>query len=358
MLNGNLKSFVFFFIFEKYYNKINILLRFKDKVELVSGNTEVSRAIKEYGELYATIHISKIKRNEGGVFTVTAENEVGKAEANFTVRVLDVPMPPENLQANEICSFSCKLTWSPPKDDGNVPITGYYIEKYDTKHATYVRLDKTSLCELYVDKLTKGQSYQFRVLAENRIGVSEPCSMKEPIIAKSKNDAPGAPSTPEISDINRTSCHLEWEAPRKDGGLQVKGYFVERKSGSKWIRLNKDPVKERHMDVRDLVEGNEYEFRVCALNDEGESPFSRASEPFTAKNRFSRPDPPIDIEVSEISKSGCLLTWRPPIRDGGLPIVRYHVEIRTKGEYKFFRFTDDFISECEYEIRDLLQVNI
>ena len=29
--------------------------------------------------------------------------------------------------------------------------------------------------------------------------------------------------------------------------------------------------------------------------------------------------------------------------------------MRTKGEYKFFRFTDDFISECEYEVRDLIE---
>jgi hypothetical protein len=29
--------------------------------------------------------------------------------------------------------------------------------------------------------------------------------------------------------------------------------------------------------------------------------------------------------------------------------------MRTKGEYKFFRFTDDFISECEYEVKDLIE---
>lgn len=318
-------------------------------------NTEVSRGIMEYGELFATFQISKIKRTEGGQFTITAENEVGKADATFNIRVIDVPMPPENLQADGITSYSCKLTWSPPADDGNAPITGYYVEKYDQRHANYVRLDKTLLCEYYVDKLTKGQSYQFRVMAENRIGVSEPCSMKEPIVAKSKFDTPGAPSTPEISDITQTGCRVSWEAPRKDGGLPIKGYFVERRSGTKWIRLNKDPIDDRHLNVKDLTEGMDYEFRVCAVNDEGESPFSRASDLFTARNPYGRPDPPIDVDVSEITKSSCLLTWKPPLRDGGQPIVRYHVEMRTKGDYKFYRFTDDFISECEYEIRDLVE---
>ncbi len=38
-----------------------------------------------------------------------------------------------------------------------------------------------------------------------------------------------------------------------------------------------------------------------------------------------------------------------------MPIVRYHVEIRTKNEVKFSRFTDDFISECEYEVKGLIE---
>jgi titin len=328
----------------------------KDKLEIVPGSGEVSRAFIDNGELYCSISIKKIKRNEGGVFGVVAENEVGKADASFTVRVIDVPMPPENLKCDDITSSSCKLSWSPPKDDGNSPITAYYIEKYDPKYATWIRLDKTSLCEHFVDKLNKGQSYQFRIIAENRIGLSDPCEMKEPIVARGKNDVPGAPGTPEVSQITHKSCHLTWEPPRKDGGLPIKGYFIERKSGSKWIRLNpKEPVNKCSFDVQDLEEGMEYEFRVCAVNDEGEGAFSRGSESITAKNPYSRPDPPIDAQVSEVTRSSCLLTWRPPFRDGGLPIVRYHVEMRTKGDYKFYRFTDDFISECEYEIRDLVE---
>ena len=38
-----------------------------------------------------------------------------------------------------------------------------------------------------------------------------------------------------------------------------------------------------------------------------------------------------------------------------MPIIRYHVEIRTKNEVKFNRFTDDFISECEYEVKGLVE---
>ena len=216
-------------------------------------------------------------------------------------------------------------------------------------------MDKTSLNEHVIDKLQKGQSYQFRVLAENRVGLSEPCEMKEPVVAKGKFDVPGAPGIPDVKEVTKSGCQISWEAPKKDGGTPIRGYFVEKRSGAKWVRVNTQPITERYIQLRDLTQGMDYEFRVCAVNDEGEGAFSKASDPITAKNQYEKPDPPIDVEATNITKSSCLLTWRPPIRNGGQPIVRYHVEMRTKGEYKFFRFTDDFISECEYEVRDLIE---
>ena len=158
---------------------------FKDRVNVTLGG-EISRAITEHGEQYANFNLNKIKRTEGGEYSIRAINEVGQAEAKFNVRVLDVPMPPDNLKAEDISSYSCKLKWTPPKDDGNCPVSGYFVEKLDPKRNAWVRVDKTSLCEIYVDKLQKGQSYQFRVIAENKIGLSEPFEMPEPIIAKSK----------------------------------------------------------------------------------------------------------------------------------------------------------------------------
>ncbi len=328
---------------------------FKGRSEIINGKPEISRANVEYGEQVARLDMPKILRNEGGEYSITAENEVGTAEASFKVRILDVPMPPENLKAADVTSTTCKLTWSPPEDDGNSPIIGYYIEKLDPKRGTFIRLDKTSLNEHLIEKLQKGQTYQFRVIAENRIGLSDPCELKEPVLAKGKFDVPGAPESPVASEITNTSCRISWQEPRSDGGAPIKGYFVERKCATKWLRVNKNPEERKYLDLRDLIQGMDYEFRVCAVNEEGEGPFSKPSDSITAKNKYDKPDAPIDVNVNNITKSSCLVTWRPPLRTGGQPIIRYHIEMRTKGEYKFFRFTDDFISECEYEVKDLIE---
>ena len=314
-----------------------------------------TRAFFEYGEQLATLQMTKVKRDEGGEYKIIAENEVGKSEATFTVRVLDVPMPAKNLTAFEINSFNCKLKWSAPADDGNSPILNYHVEKLDPKRNVYTRLDSTSLTEYYVDKLERGQTYMFRVIAENKIGCSEPCFVGEPVVARGKFEIPGAPGVPQITDVSKTSCKVSWDAPRKDGGCPIKGYFVERKSGLKWIRVSKELIRERFIRLDDLSEGSEYEFRVCAVNEEGTGGFSQNSETVVAKSPFTRPDPPIQVNVNNISKDSCLLSWQPPIRNGGQPIIRYHVEMRQKGDYKFNRFTDDFISECEYQVNGLVE---
>lgn len=327
---------------------------YKENIEILPKSSH-SRAIASYGEYIARVDLEQIKRDEGGLYKIKVENEVGKAEAQFLVKVLDIPMPPENLTVHDITSSSCKLTWNPPKDDGNVPIVGYYIEKYDSKRGAFIRLDKTSLTEIFVEKLQKGQSYNFRVIAENKIGLSEPCQLKEPIIAKGKYDVPSAPQSPVATEITNNSCRISWEEPTHNGGLPIKGYFVERRCATKWIRVNQEPETRKYLNVRDLIQGMDYEFRVCAVNDEGEGPFSKPSDSFTAKNKYDKPDVPIYCDVSEITKSSCIVTWTPPQRTGGLPVVRYYIEMRTKGEEKFFRFTDDFISECEYEVTGLIE---
>ena len=79
---------------------------------------------------------------------------------------------------------------------------------------------------------------------------------------------PGEPSRPAVDDITKDSCTLSWHVPSTDGGTPITGYHVERATGKgqRWIRITRDAVKETVYDVRELVEGNEYQFRIIAEN--------------------------------------------------------------------------------------------
>ena len=125
------------------------------------------------------------------------------------------------------------------------------------------------LAILIYSRFMPGKSYQFRVIAENKVGPSEPRAMLEPVVAKGKFDVPSAPTIPDITETTDSSCRVAWAPSRNDGGAPVRGYFVERRSGGKWIRVNKEAVDQLHFTVRDLIQGSDYQFRVCAVNIEG-----------------------------------------------------------------------------------------
>lgn len=75
-------------------------------------------------------------------------------------------------------------------------------------------------------------------------------------------------------------------APSKDGGSPVFNYVIEYKptSGHKWLPANKDEtVPDTTYTVKNLVEGEVYEFRVSAENKAGVGKPSSVSEKVTIK---------------------------------------------------------------------------
>jgi predicted phage tail protein len=81
---------------------------------------------------------------------------------------------------------------------------------------------------------------------------------------------------------------LKWDKPEDDGGKPVTGYLVEKldTSTGRWVPVGR--TTEPEMDVKGLQEGNEYKFRVKAVNDEGESESLETERATIAKNPFGK----------------------------------------------------------------------
>lgn len=101
-------------------------------------------------------------------------------------------------------------------------------------------------------------------------------------------DAPEAPKKLTATDVTRSSITLAWEPPESDGGAAITGYALERKSpsSSRWVRVNKSPIRDTVYTVNDLEEGGEYEFRVMAENPVGISKPSASTGIITAKDPY------------------------------------------------------------------------
>lgn len=155
----------------------------------------------------------------------------------------------------------------------------------------------------------------------------------------------GPPKSPrgplEAVDVTKDSCVLKFKPPIDDGDCQPTSYQLEKmdtKTGL-WVPCGKiaapndgDDDAEIKVPVKGLEEGQRYQFRVKAINDEG------ASEPLTtdgsilAKDPFGVSTPPGFPTVVDFDGPVVELKFDPPNRDGGAPIQSYIIEKCAKGE--------------------------
>lgn len=73
--------------------------------------------------------------------------------------------------------------------------------------------------------------------------------------------------------------HLSWDKPENDGGARIQGYLVDKREvGTEaWQRVNASICPSTQLNISNLIESRQYEFRVFAQNEAGLSPASVAS---------------------------------------------------------------------------------
>ena len=79
---------------------------------------------------------------------------------------------------------------------------------------------------------------------------------------------------------------LTWDKPRSDGGGKIKGYYIEKKdkNSDMWVRVNHQPTPACIFNCANLIEDREYEFRVFAVNEAGESKPSEGTRPIKVRD--------------------------------------------------------------------------
>ncbi|KAE8573900.1 Putative twitchin [Halyomorpha halys] len=245
---------------------------------------------------HTIVHTVNCKRTDSGLYHLLLRNSSGIDEGSMQVNVLDRPGPPRApLEYEDITSSSVTLSWNPPADNGGSEITNYVIEKRDLSHGggwvPALSNINPSQNHATVPRLLEGTTYEFRVMAENLQGRSEPLVTSKPVVAKNQFDTPGKPGKPQAIDINKDQITLKWTPPISNGGSPIIGYNVERRERmtSKWVKLTKDPVKTTEYVDSHVHEGKQYEYRVCAVNAAGPGKFSDISDIYEAKLMKEKP---------------------------------------------------------------------
>jgi len=101
---------------------------------------------------------------------------------------------------------------------------------------------------------------------------------------------PSQPGAPEPVDWSSNQVDLIWKEPASDGGTPITGYIIEKKDKYSmiWEKALETTSALPQGVVHGLIEGNEYQFRVIALNKAGQSEPGDASKNFIAKPRFCK----------------------------------------------------------------------
>uniref|UniRef100_A0A8B9I0W6 Myosin binding protein C, slow type n=1 Tax=Astyanax mexicanus TaxID=7994 RepID=A0A8B9I0W6_ASTMX len=87
---------------------------------------------------------------------------------------LNLPGPPQCVRIEEVWGENVALDWTPPKDNGNAPITGYTIQKADKKTMEwYTCVEHYHRTCITIGELVVGNEYFFRIFSENMVGLSE-----------------------------------------------------------------------------------------------------------------------------------------------------------------------------------------
>ena len=85
------------------------------------------------------------------------------------------PSLPGKPIASDIKATQMKISWTPPDVDGGSPIIGYHLD-YKEKTSTNwipVTVNKSTDTTAVIDSLDENTEYDFRVYAENAVGLSD-----------------------------------------------------------------------------------------------------------------------------------------------------------------------------------------
>ncbi|KAM4738379.1 immunoglobulin-like and fibronectin type III domain-containing protein 1 isoform 2-T2 [Anableps anableps] len=318
----------------------------------------------EKSATHTRLLLSRCQRRDTGEIKIKIKNDHGFTEAVSQLIVLDKPSSPLGpAEVTESSAICIEFKWRPPKDDGGSPVTNYILERQQVGRNTWKKMGEILGVPIYRDTdVDCGRKYHYRIWAVTSEGTSEVMETDE--MQAGKFAFPGPPAPPKVVSAFNDCINLSWASPASTGGSRLLGYILEkRKQGSNlWTVVNvpDEIIKEKKYAVRDVVEGMEYEFRVCAINLSGAGEFSNASEFVFARDPKKPPGKVTGLKVTETSYTNMVVTWTKPEDKPGIQdeAKGYFVEIRRADCIEWSRCNNTPIIMTSFNVKGLKSMDM
>ncbi|XP_073889871.1 neural cell adhesion molecule L1-like protein isoform X4 [Macaca fascicularis] len=257
----------------------------------------------------ANLTISNVTLEDQGIYCCSALTALDSAADITQVTVLDVPDPPENLHLSERQNRSVRLSWE-AGDDHNSDISEYIVEFEGNKEdpgrweeLTRVQGKKTTV----ILPLAPFVRYQFRVIAVNEVGRSQPSQPSDhhetPPAAPDRN-----PQNIRVQASQPKEMIIKWE-PLKSMEQNGPGleYRVTWKPQGAPVEWEEETVTNHTLRVMTPAVYAPYDVKVQAINQLGSGP---APQSVTLYSGEDYPDTaPVIHGVDVINSTLVKVTW-------------------------------------------------
>ncbi|KAK1161807.1 myosin-binding protein C, cardiac-type-like isoform X5 [Acipenser oxyrinchus oxyrinchus] len=234
--------------------------------------------------------IEGAEREDEGVYTVVVKNPAGEDTADITVKVVDVPDPPQAPKIVSLGEDWCNVQWEPPAFNGGQPILGYVLERKKKKSYRWMRLnfDPHKGLTYEAKRMIEGMAYEMRIYAVNAIGMSRPSAPSQPFVPIAPTSEPHCLT---VDDITDTSISLKWRPPERVGAAGLDGYTVEycKEGTDEWVPAFEGLTERTSVNIKNLPTGEKMQFRVRAVNEAGASTPATLAQPVTIREIMQRP---------------------------------------------------------------------
>uniref|UniRef100_A0A7M4FZZ4 Titin n=1 Tax=Crocodylus porosus TaxID=8502 RepID=A0A7M4FZZ4_CROPO len=280
-----------------------------------------------------TLKVTKLKTGSEYQFRIFAENRYGQSFALESEPVVaqypyKEPGPPGTPFVTGITKDSMVVQWHEPINDGGSKVLGYHLERKEKNSILWTKVNKTIIQDTHfkTTNLEEGIEYEFRVSAENIVGVGKASKVSECYFARDPCDPPGCP---EPIIVKRSSITLQWTKPEYDGGSKITGYSVEKRDlpEGRWMKASFTNIIETQFTVTGLTEDQRYEFRVIAKNAAGAiSKPSDSTGPITAKDEVELPRISMDPKYKEaiVVNAGETFRLEADVHGKPLPTIKWY----------------------------------
>uniref|UniRef100_A0A9J7XR90 Neural cell adhesion molecule L1 n=1 Tax=Cyprinus carpio carpio TaxID=630221 RepID=A0A9J7XR90_CYPCA len=270
-----------------------------------------------------TIH--NVNPEDGGTYTCTAKTEIDEdsASARLTVTEDDIssasnhsasagrPDPPQDLELSDPSARSVRLTWV-PGNENNSPVT-HFLVQFEEDRWEPGKWQNLSIFDGDLNsvnlQLSPFVNYQFRVIAINAVGQSQPS------LASARYQTSGAspdvvPSGLKGWGSKKNNMEITWQAlkntERNGPNLRYVVSWRRKDTEEEWDSITTTRTKHIIHNTDTYVP---YEIKIQAVNDFGHSPESNIVIGYSGEDKPSAA--PTELRVSKINSTKVNLQWVP-----------------------------------------------